>query len=356
MFANPINLSIMNYRILFVILVGLILISCKKVIPVASFTFSPNSPEVGEVVTFTNQSEDASSSDWDFGDGTSSQSDNPTHIYTDDGDFSVELKATSEDGSNSISQSITVTHPLPVADFSMDMSTAPAGEDITFTNLSENATSYSWDFGDGTTSSIANPTHDWEDVGIYTVQLTATGPGGTDDISKDVTIIIPTNIFPGVGVRDIELVETWATVEAKMGDDVEYLGYYIDNSNYISHVWESMDLGVYIFLVSPTASFSPSSDDILWLMGLWDNFIGQTTENIMMGSLASEVVVAYGDPDRYDTTNDAYRYDRLGIDFFYNGSNRIDQMLLFLADSKKRTGIPSSRIEDFRNIKSRLQK
>lgn len=51
--------------------------------------------------------------------------------------------------------------------------------EATFTNSSENVTSYSWNFGDGNTSSEENPTHNYEAAGIYTVVLTAKGANGS---------------------------------------------------------------------------------------------------------------------------------------------------------------------------------
>lgn len=59
--------------------------------------------------------------------------------------------------------------------------------DVTFTNKSTNATTYAWDFGDGTTSTEENPTHTFE-VGDYTVSLTATGEGGEDTESQEISI------------------------------------------------------------------------------------------------------------------------------------------------------------------------
>jgi PKD repeat protein len=63
---------------------------------------------------------------------------------------------------------------------------------VAFTNFSSNATSYSWDFGDGVgTSTETNPTYTYQDGGTYTVKLTATGDGGTAEHTKEVTVIKP---------------------------------------------------------------------------------------------------------------------------------------------------------------------
>lgn len=79
--------------------------------------------------------------------------------------------------------------PEPVACFSYTPETAiKAGDEITFTNCSENATAYSWDFGDGNTSIEENPVHTYIQEGTYTVTLTSTGDGEENIITKDVII------------------------------------------------------------------------------------------------------------------------------------------------------------------------
>ena len=64
-------------------------------------------------------------------------------------------------------------------------------EAIQFTNASENAESFTWNFGDGTTSTDKDPVKTYSDPGIYTVTLTAVGAGGTGRFSTDITIIDP---------------------------------------------------------------------------------------------------------------------------------------------------------------------
>jgi parallel beta-helix repeat protein len=81
-------------------------------LPVAKFSYSPDSPEEGETVTFTDESYDLDGAImewlWDLGDGTSSTDQNPTHAYV-AGTYTVRLTVTDNDGdSNSTSKEITV--------------------------------------------------------------------------------------------------------------------------------------------------------------------------------------------------------------------------------------------------------
>jgi len=72
----------------------------------------------------------------------------------------------------------------PVADFEAGIASFQAD----FINQSKYATTFSWDFGDGTNSSQANPGHVYQLPGIYPVSLTAIGPGGQDVVSKWIVI------------------------------------------------------------------------------------------------------------------------------------------------------------------------
>lgn len=83
--------------------------------------------------------------------------------------------------------------PAPVANFSYS-GAGLAPSTVSFTNQSTNATSYSWDFGDGGTSTSANPTHIYLQGGVYTVRLNATGSGGSNSVSKTVNIQAPTSL------------------------------------------------------------------------------------------------------------------------------------------------------------------
>lgn len=75
----------------------------------------------------------------------------------------------------------------PIASFQYDVN-ADNFLEVIFSNFSQNADSYAWDFGDGTTSTEENPTHAYAEAGTYTVTLTATGAEGTTPSSKSESI------------------------------------------------------------------------------------------------------------------------------------------------------------------------
>lgn len=78
--------------------------------------------------------------------------------------------------------SVIVNGYLPITpDFTVSQTTACAPAIISFTNTTTNAISYTWDFGDGTTSSVANPSHIYSAPGIYSIKLVACNSSGNCD-------------------------------------------------------------------------------------------------------------------------------------------------------------------------------
>ncbi len=160
--------------------------------PVAAFatidTVScPNRP-----INFTSQSTGPNLTyAWDFGDGTTSTGPAPVHAYTTDGLYTVKLVVTDEYGCmDSASKPAYVRIITPIASFDMSdsVSTCPPLV-VQFTNTSSVSNTIRWDFGDGTFSQVANPSHFYSYPGIYNVVLTVTGPGGCSD-SRQKQIIV----------------------------------------------------------------------------------------------------------------------------------------------------------------------
>ncbi|MFO7878749.1 MAG: PKD domain-containing protein, partial [Bacteroidales bacterium] len=78
-------------------------------------------------------------------------------------------------------ETVSSTSPSPIADFEADLTEGCGSLTVQFTDLSSNApTSWSWDFGDGNTSTDQNPQHTYSSAGTYTVELTATNSYGSD--------------------------------------------------------------------------------------------------------------------------------------------------------------------------------
>jgi PKD repeat protein len=83
----------------------------------------------------------------------------------------------------------------PTADFTFSSTSTLAPALVNFNNNSKVASSYLWDFGDNTTSTLSNPTHTYYQGGIFTIKLTAYGSGGTTSvITKSITINSPKQV------------------------------------------------------------------------------------------------------------------------------------------------------------------
>ncbi|RXA21996.1 PKD domain-containing protein [Methanosarcina sp. MSH10X1] len=96
-----------------------------------------------------------------------------------------------------ITKEITLREPvLPVANFTVNMTEGVAPLSVQFIDLSENATEYYWDFGDGNNSTEASPFHEFTTPGIYTVNLIATNANGAD--SKLATINVTEKPVPAI--------------------------------------------------------------------------------------------------------------------------------------------------------------
>ncbi len=123
-------------------------------------------------VQFNNQSLYATSYQWDFGDGGYSTESDPLYIYYNSGDFPVQLTA-SGPGGQSIKAGGTVrVFRSPTAFFTVAPSVVfLPDQPVHCFNTSENATSFVWNFGDGTYSNEENPVHQYLQEGEYTISL-----------------------------------------------------------------------------------------------------------------------------------------------------------------------------------------
>src|SRR5262249_51459354 len=122
----------------------------------------------------------------------SSNATNPVNIYLSAGTYSVSLTAVGPSGTNVLTRTnyILVTNVLPpVAAFAATPTNGLKPLTVQFTNLSTGASSYSWDFGDGKTSTATNPSNTYSNADTFTVSLTAIGPGGTNLLVRSAYII-----------------------------------------------------------------------------------------------------------------------------------------------------------------------
>lgn len=142
-------------------------------------------------VQFINASSYGDSYLWDFGDGSTSTEESPNHTFYEEGYYNVSLTVSGDGGQKTFFDVLRV-YGLPKANFEVlpPIVVLPDGY-ASFYNLSEGASAYLWDFGDGTLSTDINPVHYYTDLGRYKVQLIAyTEYSCTDTLTREAGVIV----------------------------------------------------------------------------------------------------------------------------------------------------------------------
>jgi PKD repeat protein len=145
-------------------------------------------------VVLTNNSTNATSYLWDFGDGTSSTAQNTSHFYSSDGIYEIKLTTTNGCGSVVSTKTITIITP-PTAEFTSAQTLGCSPFSVQFNNASSsNATSWYWEFDGGSpaTSTAQNPTVIYNNTGNFGVKLTVSNAAGTDEVLKNNLITVTT--------------------------------------------------------------------------------------------------------------------------------------------------------------------
>ena len=187
---------------------------------------------------------------WDFDDGNVSNVSQPAHAFQAAGNYDVILITTDTSGcidTFTIALPIVVNNPIP--SFSA-LTTVCLNAPVTFNNLSQNASSYLWDFGDGTTSTDSTPVHTYTTAGTYTVSLTATqnSCSVTQTHTGYITVVDPVSQF------------TFTTSGQCMPVTVNFVS---QTSSAVAWIWHfgngdsaTTQHPVYTYLTDPTDSIS----------------------------------------------------------------------------------------------------
>ena len=126
----------------------------------------------GSIFLFSNSSDLGINNNWDFGDNTSSFLTNPTHVFADSGYYRVTLTGTSLTNDCPASDSVDlVVLPYPEVTATSDTTNGCIPLPVNFSSSVKSVGYYLWDFGDGNTSTLANPNHIYTNDGYYIVNL-----------------------------------------------------------------------------------------------------------------------------------------------------------------------------------------
>ncbi len=212
---------------------------------------------------------------WHFGDGETSTQQNPTHHYAASGNYTVQLVVTSTAGcTDSITGSVVVT-ALPVAAFGItDPPQCLINNSFSFTNTSSlpgETLTYHWDFGDGSSSNLQTPVHQYTSSGNYNVVLTVTSPTGcTDNISHSLIV------FPKPTVAFAPS----ANMQCLRGNTISFANNSLITTGSISYHWSFGD-GTFSVLVNPSHAYAATGVYTVQLIATSDNGCIDSTSQLI---------------------------------------------------------------------------
>jgi len=175
-------------------------------VPIANFTYMPTNPSTLTTIQFTDMSNDSDGItdivnwSWDFGDGSMSYDQHPTHSYDTNGNFTVLLTIRDAQGAeSSTDQMVTVSNIPPEANFSYSPINPITNDIVSFNSSSIDydgtIINWSWDFDDGSYAYGENVSHSF-DIGSYTVVLYVTDDQGEMNYTSETIAVV--NILPEV--------------------------------------------------------------------------------------------------------------------------------------------------------------
>lgn len=179
--------------------------------PTVAFVANDTSGCTPFAVQFTDQSTPGSGTItswlWDFGDGTTSTLQNPLHIYTNTGFFTVTLRATNSFGCFNVFsriQYIEIVNGVNADFTNSNVADCKPPLTVNFTNTTTGpgTVSYQWFFGDGGTSTAANPSYTYTTPGNFTVTLIGTSSTGCSDTIIKTSLVTVQNIVSGISSPD----------------------------------------------------------------------------------------------------------------------------------------------------------
>jgi len=226
--------------------------------PVAAFT----APDVclNSTTAFSDASTGASNWFWAFGDGGTSTSQNPSHNYLGYGNYIVTLIVSSGGTCVDTAYDTAKVNPLPVVNFSSD--TVCQGDSTLFMDLSfipsGSITNWSWNFGDGDTSSLQNPIHAYTSSGNYNASLTCTSNNNcSSSVSLSVMVHpLPLADFSTTPSPTGELIDEVVFTDLSTGGVVNWLWNFgdsaTDSAQSPSHIYS--DTGIYIVTLIVTSA------------------------------------------------------------------------------------------------------
>jgi|GEM_PF-1126925 len=145
-----------------------------------------------------NQSNPSYTYQWRFGDGGAATIANPSHTYLQPGTYPVTIYAANATGCADSAQAMVTVNPSPISAFTQSMTTEVyyVGSPLTFTNNSQGASQYMWDFGNGDLSTDFEPEYEYNSPGLQRITLVSTNQYGCSDTSNSILDVrLPEDLY-----------------------------------------------------------------------------------------------------------------------------------------------------------------
>ncbi len=184
----------------------------KALAVTASFTADVTAGCAPLVVHFTNTSTGATSYSWDLGNGVLTTLTDPSTSYTLPGTYTVKLTSYGTGGPSVSTMTITV-YPAPKVDFTVTDTSICPGTPISFTSTTVGGVpgplTYTWNFGDGYSSTLTTPAHTYTASGYYNVTLSATNSMGcVSSLTKSSFVHVFTPPVPNFAASSVYFCKT----------------------------------------------------------------------------------------------------------------------------------------------------
>jgi gliding motility-associated-like protein len=187
----------------------------EEVLVIQKAAFHMNNIECCEGTTIDFVAEKQNNIDylWSFDDGNYSKNENPSHLFVNPGSYKISLIVRSKIDNSIMTRSndqLLIVHAKPNVDFDWEMNEENGIPYTSFINLTNKGTSWSWNFGDGSTSIEKDPNHTYRKKGQYLVTLKGVSSESCTNtinqdilIDKDYNLLAPNSFTPnGDGIND----------------------------------------------------------------------------------------------------------------------------------------------------------
>ena len=163
----------------------------------AQLAATPTATDAGQAVSFTAAPAGGTGTytyAWSFGDGASSASASASHAYSTAGTYTATLWVNDSGGASVMKQTAITVNAVPAATASASPTATDVGQSVSFTSAPSGGTTpfaVLWDFGDGSASAAASPSHIFATPGTYSVHLTATDAVGVSATATATVTVAP---------------------------------------------------------------------------------------------------------------------------------------------------------------------